>query len=70
MFHWASDRSLCINYVIEGGGGLATLLHRGGQENDYSVSQILGYYIRNIMSIDLTKISGLFFVNKKSLFGG
>ena len=35
---------------------MITVLHRGVPENDYSVPQILGYYFRNIISTDLTKI--------------
>ena len=38
---------------------MITVLHRGGPENDYSVPRILGYYIRNIISLDLTKSSDL-----------
>ena len=40
---------------------MITVLHRGVPENDYNVPQILGYYIRNMISINLTKNSGFFF---------
>ena len=47
------------------------LLHWGVPENDYSVPQILGYYIRNIISIDLKKkIQASFLVDQKRFFGG
>ena len=56
-----------LQYYI--GGGLAkwlqyyigvvrqmiTVLRRGGLANDYGIPWILGYYIRNIISKDLTK---------------
>ena len=50
--------------IIEGGGSwqIITILRRGGPENDYSLSQILGYYIRNMISIDLTINSDFFFI--------
>ena len=32
---------------------MITVSHRGVPENGYSVRQILGYYIKNIISIDL-----------------
>ena len=42
--------------ITWGGEGLSssmiTVLHRGVLENDYIVPRILGYYIRNIISID------------------
>ena len=34
---------------------MITVLHRGGLANDYGIPLILGYYIRNIISKDLTK---------------
>ena len=40
---------------------MITLLHRGVPEDDYSVPRILGYYIRNIISIDLKKKNPGFF---------
>ena len=51
--------------VLQKGGGswqIITILRRGGPENDYSLSQILGYYIRNMISIDLTINSDFFFI--------
>ena len=42
-------------------------LHKGGPENYYSVPRIFGYYI---ISIDLTKRSDLFLIDKKSFLGG
>ena len=45
------------------------VLQRGVLENDYSVPPILGYYISNIISMDLTKKSGFFFSWQK-LMGG
>ena len=50
--------------VLQRGGGssqMITVLQRGVLENDYSVPRILGYYISNIISMDLTKKSGFFF---------
>ena len=57
--------------VLHRGGSsqLITVLHRGVPDNDYSVPQILGYYIRNIISIDLTENLGFFFVDKNCYFG-
>ena len=40
---------------------MITKLQRGVLENDYSVPRILGYYIRNIISIDLKKKNPGFF---------
>ena len=48
---------------------MITVLQRGVLENDYSVPRILGYYIRNIISIDLTKRSDLFLIDKKLFLG-
>ena len=52
------------DYSVTKGGGssqMITVLQRGVLENDYSVPRILGYYISNIISMDLTKKSGFFF---------
>ena len=49
---------------------MITVLHRGGVSNDYGTPLILGCYIRNIISRDLTKKSDLFLVGKKSFLGG
>ena len=49
---------------------MITVLHRGGLANDYSIPWILGCYIRNIISKDLTKKNILFSVGKKSFLGG
>lgn len=46
---------------------MITVLHKGGPENYYSVPRILGYYI---ISIDLTKRSDLFLIDKKLFLGG
>ena len=70
-----------LQYYI--GGGLAkwlqyyigvvrqmiTVLHGGGVSNDYGTPWILGCYIRNIISRDLTKKSDFFSVGKKSFLG-
>ena len=48
---------------------MITILRRGGLANDYGIPWILGYYIRNIISIDLTKIQ-IFFHLVRSLGGG
>ena len=48
---------------------MITVLHRGGLANDYSIPWILGCYIRNIISKDLTK-KHIFSVGKKSFLGG
>ena len=56
--------SLQMITVLQRGGGssqMITVLQRGVLENDYSVPRILGYYISNIISMDLTKKSGFFF---------
>ena len=37
------------------------MLGRGGPENDYSLPRVLGNYIRNMISIDLTINSDFFF---------
>ena len=50
-------------------GQLITVLHTGGLANDYDVPLILGYFIRNIISIDLTK-NQIFSVGKKSTKNG
>ena len=58
---------------MAGGGSsqMITVLRRCVPENDYSVRRILGYYIRNIISIDLTKNSGsLFKLIKSNFLGG
>ena len=46
----------------KGGGSLQmiTVLHRGGVSNDYNTPWILGCYIKNIISRDLTKKSDFF----------
>ena len=44
---------------------MITVLHRGGLANDYSIPWILGCYIRNIISKDLTK-KHIFSVSNKS----
>ena len=49
---------------------MITVLHRSGLTNDYSIPRILGYSIRNIISIDLTKKSIFFSFGKKSFLGG
>ena len=49
---------------------MIAVLHRGVPENDDSMPQILGYYIGNIISIDLTKIQASFLVDKNNFFGG
>ena len=49
VLHRANDYAVII-----------TVLHRGGPPKDYSLPRILGYYIRNIISIDLTKKSDFF----------
>ena len=41
----------------------------GVPENDYSVPKLLGYNIRNIIYIDLTKINA-YLVDKNWIFGG
>ena len=52
---------------------MLTVLHRDAPENNHSVPQILGYYItdviRNIISIDLTKIQASFLVDKNQFLG-
>ena len=51
----------------KGGGGssqMITVLQRGVLEHDYSVPRILGYYISNIISMDLTKNQASFLVGK------
>ena len=48
---------------------MITVLHGGGVSNDYGTPRILGCYIRNIFSRDLTKKSDLFSVGKKSFLG-
>ena len=55
--------SLQMITVLQRGGSsqMITVLQRGVLENDYSVPRILGYYISNIISMDLTKKSGFFF---------
>ena len=47
---------------------MVTVLHRGGLANDSSIPWILGYYIRNIISIDLANIQ-IFSFGKKSFLG-
>ena len=48
---------------------MVTVLQRGGLANDYGIPRILGYYIRNIISIDLTTKSD-FFSWSKVISGG
>ena len=38
---------------------MITVLHRGGPANGYGIPRIIGYYIRNITSIDLKKNRGV-----------
>ena len=55
------------DYSVTKGGGssqMITVLQRGVLENDYSVPRILGYYISNIISMDLTKNQASFLVGK------
>ena len=49
---------------------MITVLHRGVLENYYRVSRILEYYIRNIISKDLTKDQVSFLVDKNLYFVG
>ena len=48
---------------------MITVLPRGGLAKDYSIPRILGYSIRNIISIDLTKKIRFFSFGKKSFLG-
>ena len=48
---------------------MITVLRRGGLANDYGIPWILGYYIMNIISKDLTK-KQTFSFGKKSFVGG
>ena len=47
---------------------ITVLIRRGGLANDYGIPWILGYYIRNIISKDLTKKKTYFFQLVKSHF--
>ena len=49
---------------------MVTVLHRHGLANDSSIPWILGYYIRNIISIDLKKKSIFLFGRSHFLRGG
>ena len=49
---------------------MITVLHRGGLANDSSIPRILGFYIKNIISIALTENSDFFSIGKKSFLGG
>ena len=49
---------------------MITVLHRGGLANDYSIPRILGYSIRNIISIDSDSEIRFFSFGKKSFLGG
>ena len=57
-----------LQYYIGVGQQMVTVLHRGGLANDSSIPWILGYYIRNIISIDLANIQ-IFSFGKKSFLG-
>ena len=74
------DKGSCTYYVItDSGGGLSkwlqyyigvvrqmiTVLHGGGVSNDYGTPWILGCYIRNIISRDLTTKIRFLSVGKK-----
>ena len=54
----------------EGFFQMITVLHRGVPENGYSVRQILGYYIKNIISIDLANKNRLLFYLIEIVFWG
>ena len=47
---------------------MITVLHRGGLANDYSIPWILGCYIRNNISKDLTK--NIFFFSWQKVISG
>ena len=49
---------------------MITVLHWGDLANDYGVPWILGFYIKNIISIDLTTKIIFFPVVQKSFLGG
>ena len=49
---------------------MITVLHGGGVSNDYGTPWILGCYIRNIISRDLTKKIRFLSVGKKSFLEG
>ena len=51
-----------------GSSQMITVSHRVGPENYYSVPRILEYYIRNMISKDLTKNSVFFFSWLKIIF--
>ena len=59
-----------LQYYIGVVRQMITVLHRGGVSNAYGTPWILGCYIRNIISRDLTKKSDFFSVGKKSFLGG
>ena len=59
-----------LQYYIGVGQQMVTVLHRGVLANDSSIPWILGYYIRNIISIDLTKKSFFSFGMSHYLRGG
>ena len=49
-----------LQYYIGVVRQMITVLHRGDVANDYGITWILGYYIRNFISLEMTKKSDFF----------
>ena len=58
---------MAVLYREGGSSQMITVLDRGGLANDYGIPRILGYYIRNINPIELTKKSDF---SQKVVSGG
>ena len=72
-YHLITDRGGSLQMITvlhrEGSSQMITVLHRGGVSNDYDTPWILGCYIRNIISRDLTKKSDFYQLVKNNFWG-
>ena len=57
ILHGGEGLAKWLQYYIGVVRQMITVLNRDGLANDYDIAWILGYYIWNIISIDLTKKS-------------